>query len=153
MSAAVFNGKELPRLKLSFVGEPIFYVNERKKSTTCKLTAHMTSPDYIVANLLCLKASILHDFAVTATVTLQEGDEWDSDKGRRLAHAKAKKEAYTHARHLIINKCLRPMMKAAATIANACDEMKEWAHDEVIGMNRLSPGLSLGSVKDYLNSK
>ena len=153
MSVATFNGKELPRLKLSFIGEPIFYSNDKKKSTTCKLTARITAPDCAVANLLCIKEFLIDDFVVTATVTLQKGDEWDFDKGRRLAHAKAKKEAYTRARNRIMNECLRPMMKAAAVIANACDEMKEWAHDEVVGMNRLSPGLSLGSVKDYLNSK
>ena len=153
MNVATFNGKELPRLKLSFIGKPIFYNNERKKSTTCKLTVRITAPDYTVANLLCIKEFLIDDFVVTATVTLREGDEWDTDKGRRLAYAKAKKKAYMHARQLIINECLRPMMKAAAVIANACDEMKEWAHDEVVGMNRLSPGLSLGSVKDYLNSK
>lgn len=153
MSVAVFNGKELPRLKLSFVGEPIFYVNEKKKSTTCKLVAHMKAPSDIVANLLCLKEFIIDDFVVSATVTLQEGDEWDSDKGRHLAYAKAKKEAYIRARNSIMKDCLRPMMEAAAVIANACDEMKEWAHEEVMGMNRLSPGLSLGSIKDYLDSK
>ena len=153
MSVAVFNGKELPRLKLSFVGEPIFYVNEKKKSTTCKLVAHMKAPSDIVANLLCLKEFIIDDFVVSATVTLQEGDEWDSDKGRHLAYAKAKKEAYIRARNRIMKDCLRPMMEATAVIANACDEMKEWAHEEVMGMNRLSPGLSLGSIKDYLDSK
>lgn len=153
MSVATFNGKELPRLKLSFIGKPIFYSNEKKKSTTCKLTVRITAPDYTVANLLCIKEFLLDDFVVTSTVTLQEGDKWDFDKGRRLAHAKAKKEAYTLVRRRIMNECLRPMMKAAAAIANACDEMKEWAHEEVVGMNRLSPGLSLGSVKDYLSSK
>ena len=153
MNVATFNGKELPRLKLSFIGKPIFYNNERKKSTTCKLTARITSPDCAVANLLCIKEFLIDDFVVTATVTLQKGDEWDFDKGRRLAYAKAKKKAYMHARQLIINECLRPMMKSVAVIANACDEMKEWAHDEVVGMDRLSPGISLGSINDYLDSK
>ena len=141
MSVATFNGKELPRLKLSFIGEPIFYVNEKKKSTTCKLVAHMKAPSDIVANLLCIKEFIIDDFVVSATVTLQEGDEWDSNKGRRLAHAKAKKEAYTRARNRIINECILPLMESAMIITNACDEMKNWAHEEVVGMNRLSPGL------------
>ena len=153
MGVIAFNGKELPRLKLSFFGEPVFYVNEKKKSTTCKLMAHLKVPNDTVGNLLCIKEFIIDDFVVTATVTLQEGDEWDSDKGRRLAYAKAKKKAYMHARQLIINECLRPMMKSVAIIANACDEMKEWAHDEVVGMDRLSPGLSLESIDDYLDSK
>lgn len=153
MSVATFNGKELPRLKLSFIGEPVFYTNKKNKSTTCKLTAHMKAPSDVIANLLCIKEFIIDDFVVTATVTLQEGDEWDSDKGRHLAYAKAKKKAYIHARRLIINECLRPMMEATMIAANACDEMKELAHEEVVGMNRLSPGLSLESIKDYRNSK
>ena len=153
MSVATFNGKELPRLKLSFIGEPIFYSNDKKKSTTCKLVAHITSPDYTVANLLCIKEFIIDDFAVTATVTLQEGDEWDSDKGRRLAYAKARRKAYMHVRNRMINECLIPLRESVMIIANACDEMKEWAHEEVVGMNQLSPGFSLESIKDYLNSK
>ena len=153
MSVATFNSKELSRLKLSFFGEPVFYVNEKKKSTTCKLMAHLKAPNDTVARLLCIKELIIDDFVVTATVTLREGDVWDSDKGRHLAYAKAKKKAYMHARQLIINECLRPIMKSVAVIANACDEMKEWAHDEVVGMDRLSPGISLGSINDYLDSK
>ena len=153
MSVATFNSKELPRLKLSFVGEPIFYVNEKKKSTTCKLIAHIKAPSDMVANLLCIKELIIDDFVVTATVTLQEGDEWDSNKGRLLAYAKAKKKAYMRARRDIINECFLPAMKSMRIVASACNEMKRWAHDEVVGMNRLSPGLSLGSVGDYLDSK
>ena len=153
MSAAVFNGKNLPRLKLSFVGEPIFYVNEKKKSTTCKLMARIKVPNDLVGNLLCIKEFIIDDFEVIATVTLQEGDEWNSDKGRLLAHAKAKRKAYMCMRERIMKDCLRPVMEAAVIVANACDEMKEWAHEEVVGMNRISPGLSLESAKDYLNSK
>lgn len=153
MSVATFKGKELPRLKLSFIGEPIFYVNEKKKSITCKLVVRIKAPKYTVANLLCIKEFLIDNFDVSATVTLREGDEWDFVKGRRLAHAKAKKEAYTLARNRIINECLVPLRESAMIIANACDEMKEWAHEEIVGMNRLSPGLSLESIKDYLDSK
>ena len=153
MSVATFNGKELPRLKLSFIGEPVFYTNKKNKTTTCVLKAYIKAPNETAANLLCIKELITHVFTVAATVALQEGDMWDSDKGLRLAHAKAKRKAYIHARRLIINECLRPMMEATMIAANACDEMKELAHEEVVGMNRLSPGLSLESIKDYRNSK
>lgn len=153
MSVATFNGKELPRLKLSFVRDPVFYTNKKKKTTTCTLAAYIKAPNDTVANLLCIKEFLTTDFAVTATVTLQEGDEWDSDKGRRLAYAKAKRKAYMYARNHIINDCLHPLMEATMIAANACDEMKDLAHEEVVGMNRLSPGLSLESIKDYRNSK
>ena len=72
MSVIAFNGKELPRLKLSFFGEPIFYVNEKKKSTTCKLTAHMKVPNDTVANLLCIKEFIIDDFVEIGRASCRE---------------------------------------------------------------------------------
>lgn len=96
------------KIKLSFK-EPVFYVNEAKRTVTCVLgfKMHSTSDDrynklwsalcYMSDHVLDDDENVLkYDFNVTETAVACPGDEFDVETGKKIARAKAEASAYKH---------------------------------------------------------
>ena len=96
------------KIKLSFK-EPEFYVNEVKRTVTCVLRYGMNSTSDDRCNnlwdaLCCMSDHVLdeeanvlrYSFMVTETAVAGPMDEFDVEKGKKIARAKAEAAAYAH---------------------------------------------------------
>ena len=96
------------KIKLSFK-EPEFYVNEAKRAVTCVLRYRMrsTSDDgynklwsalgYMSDHVLDEDTNVLrYGFMVTETAVARPEDEFDVEKGKKIARAKAEASAYKY---------------------------------------------------------
>lgn len=79
----------MEKIKIYF-GEPEFFVNEEKKTVTCKLRGGLEMP-FELFNLMNYWAdsSFDEEKIVTATAKCCPEDTFDVDKGKRIALAKA----------------------------------------------------------------
>lgn len=80
--------------KLSFDKEDTqFYVNEKKKSVTCKVTCVLHVP-YSWESPVHIPWKC---FNITATTKCCDSDVFDVERGKRIAMAKAENKAYSQA--------------------------------------------------------
>lgn len=97
-------------MKLSFY-ETTYYINETKKTVTCKVRCSLTADDKLMEMLSCLTW-----FADKDVTALREGgplefvataytdpvDNFDVEIGKKIARAKAESMAYQDVRHTLI---------------------------------------------------
>lgn len=79
----------MEKIKICF-GEPEFFINEEKKTVTCKLRGGLVLP-FELFNIRCfwMNGSFDEEKIVTATAKCCPEDTFDIDKGKRIALAKA----------------------------------------------------------------
>jgi hypothetical protein len=70
-----------------------FYVNEKKKTVTCKVECDLIPP-YLWDSPVNIYPK---SFYIIATARCCEGDVFDVERGKRIAMAKAENKAYTRA--------------------------------------------------------
>lgn len=79
----------MEKIKICF-GEPEFFVNEEKKTVTCKLRGGLVMPFKMFKSMKYLgNGSFDEQKIVTATAKCCPEDAFDIDKGKRIALAKA----------------------------------------------------------------
>jgi hypothetical protein len=80
--------------KLSFDKEDtLFYVNEKKKTVTCKLRC-VLYPPFAWDSPVQIPTKC---FSIVATTKCCDSDVFDAERGKRIAMAKAENKAYTQA--------------------------------------------------------
>ena len=82
-------------IKLSFAKDNVkFFVNEKKKTVHCKISAHMKAPFDWQSNLRGIddESFIGEGFAVCS-----DCDNFDVERGKRIALARAENDAYSKA--------------------------------------------------------
>ena len=82
-------------VKISYDGEPKFYVNELKRTVTCKLSGNLNGPceDEMWGDVDFPYKRI----SVAATARCHKDDEFDIERGKRIALSKAENELYSNA--------------------------------------------------------
>lgn len=88
-------GYNRSNIKVTYVGEPVFYINERKQTITCKLEALLQVPE--TEWLVDGPSMNIKDIAETVTVKCHEGDTFDVERGKKIALAEAKSAIYLSA--------------------------------------------------------
>lgn len=117
------------KIKLSFK-EPEFYVNEAKRTVTCVLKYRMrsTSDDgynNLWSALCCMSDHVLDEdtnvlrygFMVSETAVAGPMDEFDVEKGKRIARAKAEASAYKYtakALYKVMGEALKVLTDSSA---------------------------------------
>ena len=107
--------RSINKVKVTFFGEPEFYVNNEKKAVACRLQGMV---DGLADEYGCYD----YYFDKTAVAKCHPEDEFDIALGMRIAHAKAENMAYKYA----ANKCAAFMDKLSAQM-NAIDDFIEKA--------------------------
>lgn len=82
-------------IKITYVGEPVFYINERKKKIACRLAALLQVPE--TGWLEDGPSMNMKDIIETVTVKCHEGDTFDVERGKKIALAEAKSAVYLSA--------------------------------------------------------
>lgn len=125
----------ISRIKLSFDGDPQFFVNTKNKTIACKIRSYINLPSEL--RLLYDYAFHKHDgserpyvFTTVGVVKLHEGEQWDENLGKRLAEGKAKKQAYT-AGFNYANSILLDAIKDLRSVVELRDSMKSLREHEV----------------------
>ena len=129
------------RIKLSFDGDPQFFINTRNKTIACKIRSYINLPSEL--RLLSNYAFCKHDgnerpyvFTTVGVVKLHEGEEWNEELGKRLAEGKAKRQAYT-AGFNYANSILFDAIKDLRSVVELRDSMKSLREHEVEHFNEL----------------
>lgn len=88
------------KVKVSFFGEPEFYVNEKKRTVACRLSGCLCGIGFTNIGIC---------FDKTAVARCSPTDMFDVELGKRIAHAKAENMAYKFA----INACKERLAETA----------------------------------------
>ena len=76
------------KVRITFFGEPQFFVNEEKRSVACRLTGYIQGLD----------EDCFPDFVTrTGVAKCHPDDEFDVEIGKKIAHAKAENQVYKAA--------------------------------------------------------
>ena len=133
--------KLVSRIKLSFDGDPQFFINTKNKTITCKIRSHINLPSEL--HLLSNYAFFKHDggdrpytFTTVGVVKLHEGEEWNEELGKRLAEGKAKRQAYA-AGFNYANSILLDAIKDLRSVVELRNCMKSLREHEVEHFNEL----------------
>lgn len=92
-------GYDRDNVKLSYNGEPKYYINEKMRTVTCTLKAILGGPTQL------FKGWIIEDgvnfpskeLTATATAYCHEDDTFDIERGKRIALSRAENELYAKA--------------------------------------------------------
>lgn len=124
------------RIKLSFDGDPQFFINTKNKTVTCKIRSHINYPSEL--RLLNVYSFYKNNgiFTSVGVAKLHEGDEWNEELGRRIAEAKAKRHAYA-AGFNFANSILLDAIKDLRSVVDLRDSMKSLREHEVEHFNEL----------------
>lgn len=129
------------RIKLSFDGDPQFFINKENKTIACKIRSHINLPSEL--HLLSNYAFFKHDggdrpyvFTTVGVAKLHEGDEWNEELGKRIAEAKAKRQAYA-AGFNYANSILLDAIKDLRSVVELRNNMKSLREHEVEHFNEL----------------
>lgn len=89
-------GYDRNNIKVTYIGIPKFYINERKRSIACTLFARVNVPQ--IRNFFNDGVSLIN-FHVTETAVAKchENDTFDLERGKKIALAKAKAAIYLSA--------------------------------------------------------
>ena len=92
-------GYNRDNVKLSYIGEPEYYINEKKRTVTCKLRAEMLGPEEISSGWISPKyiSFPFETMVSTATARCHKDDKFDIERGKRVALSKAENELYSMA--------------------------------------------------------
>lgn len=133
------------KIKLSFK-EPEFYVNETKRTVTCVLRYRMCSTsnnryNNLWSALRCMSDHVLDEdanvlrygFMVTETAVARPEDEFDVEKGKKIARAKAEASAYKYtakALYKVMGEALKVLTDGSAEFITkalmVCKHNKEY---------------------------
>lgn len=81
-------------IKVSF-GEPEFYVNEKKRTVTCRLEGYLNGPNTMSwADEISFPNSNL---TTSSTARCHKDDKFDIERGKRIALSKAENDIYSMA--------------------------------------------------------
>ena len=124
------------RIKLSFDGDPQFFINTKNKTVTCKIRSHINYPSEL--RLLNVYSFYKNNgiFTSVGVAKLHEGDEWNEELGRRIAEAKAKRHAYA-AGFNYANSILTDAIRDLRSVVELRDSMKSLREHEVEHFNEL----------------
>lgn len=124
------------RIKLSFDGDPQFFINTKNKTVTCKIRSHINYP--LELRLLNVYSFYKNNgiFTSVGVAKLHEGDEWNEELGKRLAEAKAKRQAYA-AGFNYANSILTDSIRDLRSVVELRDSMKSLREHEVEHFNEL----------------
>lgn len=95
--------KKNVNVKISFAAEPLFFVNKKKGSVTCRLKGELSVP--------CIDFPVIegdkpyryyHTILAIGVATCSPDDEFDANRGKRIALAKAENEAYNLAKKYLV---------------------------------------------------
>lgn len=92
-------GYERGNIKVSYFDDPVFYINEPKRTVTCKLSARTFVPE---ENYFSGEAVVsMRPFTISeiATAKCHKNDTFDVERGKKIALAKAKSAVYLSAVH------------------------------------------------------
>lgn len=85
-------------IKLSYTGEPKFFINEKKGTVTCKMSAVLNGPCEIIDSFIGGDVSFPSSFMnSTGVARCHEGDVFDVEIGKRIALSKAENCLYNNA--------------------------------------------------------
>ena len=133
--------KLVSRIKLSFDGDPQFFINTKNETIACKIRSHINLPSEL--HLLSNYAFFKHDggdrpyaFTTVGVVKLHEGEEWNEELGKRLAEGKAKRQAYA-AGFNYANSILLDAIKDLRSVVELRNNMKSLREHEVEHFNEL----------------
>ena len=106
-------------VKISYDGEPLFYINERKRTVTCVLRGTLRGPEYYNGNFIDWDGVSFNDKRISATETARchKDDAFDVERGKRIALSKAENALYTKAT-LEVSKTIEQL----DFIRDACDK-------------------------------
>lgn len=115
-------------MKLSFYNT-VYYINEEKKTVTCKTYYSITSSQ---SRLLNYMAHITdndhpHELYAIGTARLYENDNWDIETGKKVARAKAETKAYEYVAKRA-NKIARDTMDISLKINGLCGTVSKMAN-------------------------
>lgn len=129
------------RIKLSFDGDPQFFINKKNKTIACKIRSYINLPSEL--HLLSNYALFKHEggdrpyvFTTVGVAKLHEGDEWNEELGKRIAEAKAKRQAYA-AGFNYANSILLDAIKDLRSVVELRNNMKSLREHEVEHFNEL----------------
>lgn len=94
-------------IKLS-LEEPMFYINERKRTVTCKLNGTLDGPCRYEEWMMAGISFPPMEYSTTTTAYCHENDTFDIERGKRIALSKAENELYN---------------KAALEVSNVCEQL------------------------------
>ena len=107
-------------IKISYLGEPHYYVNEKKRTVTCNLLGMLVGPtfnsDWDNINFPSPMYNIF------ATAYCREEDKFDIERGKRIALSKAENNMYNTAMLEVSN-----VAERLDFMRNACDEFAKKA--------------------------
>lgn len=93
--------KKNGNVKISFATEPLFFVNKKKGSVTCRLEGELNVPSIelpIVEGDRPYRFNQHKTILAIGIATCSPDDEFDANRGKRIALAKAENEAYNLAK-------------------------------------------------------
>lgn len=112
--------------KVSFVKQPAYYVDEKKKSVKCYLTCDIKTPNALYGN------QIMNNTRISATGYAKCGsqDEFNVHTGKKIALARAEEKIYLKAKHMAkqAKKDAEVFIKAADKFEQKC--YRVCAHNE-----------------------
>lgn len=100
-------------IKISFYREPEFYVNEKKRTVTCKLVGLLNGP-YENSGSVIFPSELIR---VSSTARCHKDDTFDVEKGKRIALSKAENEMYCQASLLVSQ-----FVEKLDFLRNACND-------------------------------
>jgi len=90
-------GYSRTNIKLSMT-EPMYYINEKKRTVTCKLNGFLDGPVEGNCWLTMGDINFPHkQYETTTTAYCHENDRFDIERGKRIALSKAENELYNQA--------------------------------------------------------
>lgn len=124
------------RIKLSFDGDPQFFINKENKTIACKIRSHINIP--LELRMLNVYSFYRNNgiFTSVGVAKLHEGDEWNEELGKRLAEAKAKRQAYA-AGFNFANSILLDSIRDLRSVVELRDSMRSLREHEVEHFNEL----------------
>lgn len=106
-------------IKITFIGEPYFTINQHEKTITCTLKAKLVTPVPVQDDEPSNFEAFIYgaSFNVIAKAKCSKNDVFDLERGKRIAMAKAENKVYAAAKQYI-----RKMRKSFAAMVAALDE-------------------------------
>lgn len=141
------NPELVSRIKLSFDGDPQFFVNRERGTVACKIRSYINLPLELrlLSNYFIFKHNgreRINYFTTVGVAKLHEGEVWNEELGRRLAEGKAKKQAYT-AGFNFINNVLVDVVKDLRSAVEFRASMETLREHEVEHLNELVDGIDV----------
>lgn len=86
-------------IKITFIGEPVFVIDEKQGTVFCTLKANLVAPRPVADGTPYNFAATVYDkqFIVKAKAKCSINDKFDLDRGKRIAMAKAENKIYAAA--------------------------------------------------------